>query len=147
MKKITFAFVLLASYLFAGDLHQAVRVGDLKTVKKFIEEGVPVDKPDARLNSTIKDETPLMIACEKGNVEIVRYLISKGANVNAKDSLGGTPIILATVKGHVEIVKILISKGADVNAVDIDGNSALWCAAEFDYPEIYKLLKEAVAKD
>ncbi len=76
-----------------------------------------------------------MKACEIGHVEIVSVLISKCADVNAKNEVSGrfhcffilpsnfantkyeeTALIKACEKGHVEILSELILHGADVNA-------------------------------
>ncbi|KAG2378020.1 hypothetical protein C9374_008642 [Naegleria lovaniensis] len=48
-------------------------------------------------------------ACKWGNTHIVKYLISKGISINAKDSNGNTPLHLSCEEGYLEIVKLLIS--------------------------------------
>ncbi len=54
-------------------------------------------------------------AAADGDIEQVKLLISKGADVNEKRGLG-TPLHYASEKGHTEMVKLLISQGAYVNA-------------------------------
>ncbi|MGV2437801.1 MAG UNVERIFIED_CONTAM: ankyrin repeat domain-containing protein [Anaerolineae bacterium] len=44
-----------------------------------------------------------------GNLENVRNLLSKGANVSAKDGSARTPLLLASEKGHVEVAKALLT--------------------------------------
>ena len=52
-----------------------------------------------------------------GNLVIVKYLVAKGANVNAKSKDGDTPLLSACRSGNnAEIVRFLVSKGADVRA-------------------------------
>ena len=58
-------------------------------------------------------------AAKEGNLERVKFLISKGAKVNARDKKGFTPLHWAVGKGHTEIAELLISKGAKVNAGEI----------------------------
>ena len=58
----------------------------------------------------------LFRAIEKGNLALVKQLISKGADVNAKDELEMTPLEAAVEKGNLSIVKYLVAKGADVNS-------------------------------
>ncbi|KAJ7049850.1 ankyrin repeat-containing domain protein [Mycena amicta] len=52
----------------------------------------------------------LRYAAEKGHVEIVCFLVDKGADVKQ-----GYPLPYAAAKGHLEIVRILVEKGADIN--------------------------------
>jgi ankyrin repeat protein len=40
--------------------------------------------------------------------EVIKKLISAGANVNAKDKYGETPLHRAAYNGHLEVTKILI---------------------------------------
>jgi len=68
-------------------------------------------------NVSHKNSTPLCVAADKGNRQIVEYLISKKADVNGKtadDQL--TPLHLAAMRGHTEVVTVLIGAGADINA-------------------------------
>ena len=51
--------------------------------------------------------TPLHTAAYKGNTEIVRYLLNKGANANALNTSGYTPLMLAQRSGHKEIMDLL----------------------------------------
>jgi cytohesin len=55
-------------------------------------------------------------AAYRGHKEIAELLISKGADVNAKDEDGRTPLLHAALIGHREVVELLITNGVDVNA-------------------------------
>lgn len=58
--------------------------------------------------------TPLMMACQGGNIETVKLLMKYGANVNMKaaNSMhGATALYLATASGHAHVVKLLITEG------------------------------------
>jgi len=59
-------------------------------------------------------------AAADGDIEQVKLLISRGADVNEKDSGGKTPLHYASEKGHTEVAKLLISRGAYVNAMSSD---------------------------
>ena len=61
------------------------------------------------------------------DVEIAKYLVTKGANVNAKDKDGKTPLFFAVNNRNVEFIEFIISKGADVNAKDKDGHTTFDC--------------------
>ena len=63
-----------------------------------------------------------------GHIDVMRILIDKGADVNAKNKNGATALILAADKGNAEIVSFLIDKGADVNAKDGNGTALMLAA-------------------
>jgi Ankyrin repeats (3 copies)/Ankyrin repeats (many copies) len=58
----------------------------------------------------------LILAAAGGDLQRVKNLLEKGANVNEKDTDGRTPLLLATAKGHYLVVKFLLDNGANVNA-------------------------------
>jgi ankyrin repeat protein len=76
-------------------------------------------------------------AAKEGNLKLVKELVSKGADVNAKDKYGRTPLHYAAKEGHLDVVKFLVSKGADVNAKDEKGNTPLDAAT----PEVAEYLR------
>jgi ankyrin repeat protein/beta-lactamase regulating signal transducer with metallopeptidase domain len=91
-------------------LHQAAqaRTDAVKLVELLIAKGIDVNaKTDSRKN------TPLHLASSAGNKQAAELLISKGAEIDSKDSNGHTPLHLTHDKALVEL---LVSKGADVNA-------------------------------
>jgi hypothetical protein len=106
---IFFIFITLASPLLAGtredELLRAVRAGDLAAVKALLDQGVPVD------TKFRYDRTALSFATDRGNAEIVKLLLERGADAGAKDSFYHmTPLGSASYKGHVEVVKLLLAR-------------------------------------
>src|SRR5215471_4832543 len=94
-------------------LQDAARKGDAAAVTKLLDDGVDVNTK-FRYNTTA-----LFFACDAGNVEVVKVLLARGADINAKDSFYGmTPLTLASspprkkTPAHNEIAKLLIAKGA-----------------------------------
>ena len=75
--------------------------------------------------------TPLHWAVNEGNIEIVQFLVSKGADVNFMPKHHGwTPLHSAVSITNLEIVKFLISAGANVNAANAGGYTPLhWTAS------------------
>ena len=62
-------------------------------------------------------------------------LIATGADVNAKDHVGGTPLGRAVNQGREAMVKLLIDSGADVNIKDDSGWTPLHIAVR-RYPNL-----------
>ena len=59
----------------------------------------------------------LIVACERGNFPIVKFLIAQGANANADpDNNLVTPLMGAITAENIQIVKYLFDHGADINA-------------------------------
>ncbi|MBR4682649.1 MAG: ankyrin repeat domain-containing protein [Elusimicrobiaceae bacterium] len=88
-----------------------------------------------------KPWTALMWACDRGNTDAVKILLSKGANpeIKALDN-GDTALIIATKKDNTEIVKLLLGNHAAVNTQNQEGFSPLALAAEGNNMEAVKLL-------
>ena len=72
----SYNFFLLSGLASAGDLHEAVKEGNLDLVKRLIERGASINAKDE--SST----TPLYLAVDRGQKDVVLFLIQKGANVN-----------------------------------------------------------------
>ncbi|MCL2117953.1 MAG: ankyrin repeat domain-containing protein [Planctomycetaceae bacterium] len=56
--------------------------------------------------------TPLHIAIQNGNIEIVKALLADGCDLGARNADGLTPLDLATKLNHDEIVRLLLERGA-----------------------------------
>ena len=62
----------------------------------------------------------------------VNLLIANRAEINAKDAQGKTALMEAAGRGHTDVVRVLLDKGADTNAVDQAGNNALLRSLQAD---------------
>ena len=91
-------------------LCDAVRSGDLQTVKEQLAGGVDINGGDSEFGVTALSWAALL-----DDTEIAKLLIEKGADVNAKNRDGSTPLHSAAFLGHTEIAELLIRKGAEVN--------------------------------
>ncbi len=81
-----------------------------------------------------------MCAALEGQTEEVRTLLTKGADVNAKDDEGRTALMFAVINLHLDTAKALLEHGADVNARADDGGTALMLAASCGDAGIVRVL-------
>ena len=58
--------------------------------------------------------TPLMEAAQEGHVNIVKFLLERGAKVHAETSTGDTALTYACANGHTLIADILLQCGAEL---------------------------------
>ena len=95
--------------------------------------------------SIYKGWPPLNVASLLGETEIMQALISKRANVNARDPAGNSPLHRAAGKGQLEAARLLIENGASINAVNHDNETPLYMAARAGQDELVSLLLDANA--
>ena len=87
-----------------------------------------------------KDESPLMMAAIKGNVEAVKALIARDADVN---KTGWTPLHYAASAGspqHAVIISLLLENHAYIDAASPNGTTPLMMAAHYGSTEAVQLL-------
>jgi ankyrin repeat protein len=84
----------------ATPLATAIAKGDLETVKKFIEYG-------ADINEQSNGMTPLMIAARYNQVEIIKLLLVKGANLKLTNDKGLTALKYAELSNATQAVETL----------------------------------------
>ncbi len=97
----------------------ALTEGKLKIVEKYVKQ-----EPKA-VNDKIFGWSPLQMAANKGDIPIVKYLLSKGADINYLHPVANhTAFHLAALNGQEEMVKFLAKSGADVN-IKLKGDVSL----------------------
>ena len=98
-------------------------------------------KTDVELR-TAEDESPLMMASLKGNLDLVRKLIDRGADVNKP---GWAPLHYAATNGHLKIMELLLDENAYIDAASPNGTTPLMMAAHYGSAAAVKVLLEAGA--
>lgn len=101
-------------------LEQAAEQGDLRTVKRLVAEGASL-----RAEDTAHGKTPLYFAATADKAEMTRFLIQKGADVNARDDSGETALHEVAYSGHLKVARLLLDHGAAVNLRSHDGSTPL----------------------
>lgn len=103
----------------------ACYVRHLKLIQNMIESGTSLGHnnvyktpftsgKEAAVNIKDGENTPLVLACYQGHLNVVQKLIKDGADVNLGNGLI-SPLQTACYKSHLCIIKALIKAGADVN--------------------------------
>jgi uncharacterized protein len=118
-------------------LLMAVRVSSFKVATLLLES--PKIKAEVRNTA---DENPLMLAALKGELELCRLLIKKGAYVNKP---GWAPLHYAATNGHLAVMQLLLDHHAYIDASSPNGTTPLMMAAHYGTAEAVKLLLDAGA--
>ena len=111
----------------------AARNGNLNILEFFREKGVNINE---LYNSLCFYENPLMIAAQKGWVDIIDYLLLQPEiNINLQDNLfGWTALICAAVFGKTDVVDILLqNKDCQINISDSTGSTIIFYATSLKY--------------
>mmetsp|Transcript_5030 Transcript_5030/g.4950 ORF Transcript_5030/g.4950 Transcript_5030/m.4950 type:complete len:225 (-) Transcript_5030:27-701(-) len=88
--------------------------------------------------------TPLILASQLGKLEMVEYLISRGAELNARDYEGNTPLMIAVIHEQTDVIKALVSFGAKLDLKDNYGYTAVDKAETRGYQNIVNFLSNKV---
>lgn len=125
-------------------LHEAIFNNDQKAAKELIFNG-------ADINERHNGLTPLHLACQKGNLSIIRKLITAGADVNMplRSNLDNQPITypihIATENNDQPLITLLALKGATVNNPDNNEYTPLHLATKHNDKRLIQTLLDCNA--
>ena len=90
---------------------------DVKIVNDLLDHGANVNdiEQGKRRKDNSTRNTPLMAASRNGNLPLVTYLISKGADVNYKNEFSRSALIEALLMENYNVVLYLLENGADIS--------------------------------
>ena len=147
---------------------QAQRVRAVATVKVLLAHGADVnarlhqEKPTVRALNELQFEgaTPIFLAAEVNNLEVIKVLVAAGGDPNIPTAYGTTALMVAAGAGTdvqrarsieergmaVETARYLLDRGADVNAVGEFGWTPLHNAAYQGLTDVIELLIDRGAK-
>ncbi|MFH1197137.1 MAG: ankyrin repeat domain-containing protein [bacterium] len=111
---IIFAIIiLLNTAALSQDIFNAVKNNDLSKLKDIVENDL------TKINSEDENErTPLHWAARGVYYEIMRYLVAKGADVNARDNNNITALISVVSRNNLEAATLLLDNGAKIQEED-----------------------------
>lgn len=126
------------------ELGSAIRSGDVQQIVTWIASG-SIDV-NVRITTTSGNQsTPLMIAAEHDQKEIVELLLNAGARLDDVDDYLQTACHSAIRLGHIDVMRVLMARGASVAMRDVHGFSALFGVLLLDSPDLAIELLDAGA--
>ncbi|HYW30540.1 MAG TPA: ankyrin repeat domain-containing protein [Gemmatimonas sp.] len=129
-------------HMFSSDgwtpLHLAGFFGHEEAAVVLLDGGASLDV----LSTNSTANTPLHASLAgRVNDRLVKLLVGRGADVNARGAHGLTPLHLAASRGAEALVMLLLVHGADVNAATDDGRTASDIARERGHENTAALLE------
>lgn len=118
-------------------LMEAASAGHVGVAKILLEHGAGINT-----HSNEFKESALTLACYKGHLDMVRFLLAAGADREHKTDEMHTALMEASMDGHVEVARLLLDSGAQVNMPTDSFESPLTLAACGGHVELAMLLLE-----
>lgn len=118
-------------------LMEAASAGHVNVASILVEHGASINT-----HSNEFKESALTLACYKGHLEMVRFLLEAGADQEHKTDEMHTALMEASMDGHVEVARLLLDSGAQVNMPADSFESPLTLAACGGHVELAMLLLE-----
>ncbi|XP_063705994.1 ankyrin repeat and KH domain-containing protein mask-like isoform X2 [Culicoides brevitarsis] len=118
-------------------LMEAASAGHVSVAKILLEHGAGINT-----HSNEFKESALTLACYKGHLDMVRFLLGAGADQEHKTDEMHTALMEASMDGHVEVARLLLDSGAQVNMPTDSFESPLTLAACGGHVDLAMLLIE-----
>ena len=129
--------LIITTGLSASEIHTAVEEGNFNQVKELLEKSpVLLDERNER------GSTPLLIASYNGHLNIVKFLMEKGADKDIRNNRGSSALNLAAYGGHLEIAKYLVENGLEVDKPSPTGFTPLIHAVFTGHNDVAEFLLE-----
>jgi ankyrin repeat protein len=88
--------------------------------------------------------TLLHIAARCGNLELIKFLVEEGADIEALMNVGSTPLHTAAFRGHVKIVEYLLQRGARIYVKNLEGHTPQTEALRAEYHDTSQPVPEHI---
>ena len=117
---------------------KAIAIGDMPLAMASLPEGDVNGRDDEK-------NTALLVVSGNGYMNLTRYLLEMGADVNAKNIWGADALMRAVMGGYLGTSRVLLDNGVDLAARQIEGATAHTLALMAGHSVIASVLKEAGA--
>ena len=107
-------------------LNDAAQNGHVEILQYLLQQGI-----SANAESSPARGTPLLVACQQGQLTCLRTLLNAGADINRPDNTGCTALYYAAKEGRLAALEILLNRGAKVQVWSSDKSDPL-CIAAFN---------------
>jgi ankyrin repeat protein/L-ascorbate metabolism protein UlaG (beta-lactamase superfamily) len=111
----------------------AVKNGDTQTFNSILKS----DTSLIGIKEPGLDESLLHVAARFKQSEMVKILLAKGLDVNAKNKLGSIPLHLACISGSYTMVDDLLNRGSDYSLVNLRGKAPVSYVSFGKNPRIF----------
>ena len=121
-------------------LQKAVYNNHEDCAEVLLDNGADINVGASRADDKSFQGTALCYAAFKGNLSMVKFLLSKKAKVNLIGHQRGSALFLSSTRGHTAIVELLLSNGANINMLGWHGLTALITATTKRHDRTVELL-------
>jgi ankyrin repeat protein len=111
--------------------------GDLAAVQEAVQKDPTLITYKEWDNATLLHD-----AVGHNQLDVAKYLLDKGADVNAVTTDGLTPLHMAAQNGNIEMTKLLLHRGAKINAPDAKGWTPLDRAQKWGHQDEADFLRQ-----
>lgn len=119
------------------NIYECCKNGDLEAVKNCIKKS----KDDLNKKiPAVQHGTPLLVACDYGHIELVKFLLSKKCAIDAINDFGNSALHISCEREFFDIIKLLLSAKIEVDMKNESGQTPLHIASNRGNLEIAKLL-------
>jgi uncharacterized protein len=104
-------------------LFEALDRDDMAAAADLLAGGADINAPDPR-TPFFDGQTVLISAASRGRADLLRWLLGRGADVNARSASGWTALMRACNASHTEAARILLDAGANPRIKNDEGYTA-----------------------
>ena len=130
-----------------ANLIRAIKNNNEAECRHILEtECVDIHKKDSEIPELdidyhyIRRSSPIVIAADVGNANVVEMLLAADANINDTDEHGLTLLMKASIYNNTNVIELLLSRGVDIHEQNSNGATAILYACLHSQKKAIKML-------